>query len=36
MISSITEVIDEFSFNEIEKIGKPVINYDNGQVNYFE
>lgn len=37
MMPNITEVFGKFSFNEIkEKLGKPVIDYDNGQVNYFE
>lgn len=34
---NITEVFGKFSSDEIkEKLGKPVINYDNGQVNYLE
>ena len=37
MMSNITEIFDRFSFNEIkEKSGKPVIDCDSGQVNYFE
>ena len=37
MMPDITEVFGKFSLDEIkEKLGKPVINYDNGQVNYFE
>ncbi len=37
MMPDITEVFGKFSPDEIkEKLGKPVINYDNGQVNYFE
>ena len=37
MRPNITEVFGQFSPDEMkEKLGKPVINYDNGQVNYFE
>ena len=37
MMPDITEVFGKFSSDEIkEKLGKPVINYDNGQVNYLE
>ena len=37
MMSDITEVFGEFGLDEIkEKLGKPVIDYDNGQVNYHE
>ncbi|MCM1258471.1 MAG: hypothetical protein NC307_11535 [Roseburia sp.] len=37
MMLDITEVFGEFGVEEIkEKLGKPVIDYDNGQVNYLE
>ncbi len=37
MMPDITETFGEFSLDEIkERLGKPVIDYDNGQVNYFE
>lgn len=37
MRPDLTEVFGELSSDEIkEKLGRPVINYDNGQVNYFE
>lgn len=37
MMPNITEVFGGFSAGEIkEKLGKPVIDYDNGQVNYLE
>lgn len=37
MMPDITKVFGEFSFDEMkEKLGKPVIDYDNGRVNYFE
>ena len=35
MMPDIVAIFGDFSANEIkEKLGKPVINYDNGQVNY--
>lgn len=37
MMPDITEAFGEFSLDEIkERLGRPVIDYDNGQVNYFE
>ena len=37
MMPDITAAFGDFSTDEIkEKLGKPVINYDNGQVNYLE
>lgn len=37
MMPDITKVFGSFSRDEIkEKLGKPVINYENGQVNYVE
>ena len=37
MMPYITKVFGTFSFDEIkEKLGKPVIDYENGRVNYFE
>lgn len=37
MMPDITEMFGEFSLDEIkDRLGKPVIDYDNGQVNYFE
>ena len=37
MMPDITAAFGDFSTDEMkEKLGKPVINYDNGQVNYLE
>ena len=37
MMPDITATFGDFSTDKIkEKLGKPVINYDNGQVNYLE
>ena len=37
MMLDITAAFGDFSTDEIkEKLGKPVIDYDNGQVNYLE
>ena len=37
MMPDITAAFGDFSTDEIkEKLGKPVIDYDNGQVNYLE
>ena len=37
MMPDIVAIFGDFSANEIkEKLGKPVINYDNGQVNYLQ
>ena len=37
MMHDIVAAFGDFSTDEIkEKLGKPVINYDNGQVNYLE
>ena len=37
MMLDIVAIFGDFSANEIkEKLGKPVINYDNGQVNYLQ
>ena len=37
MIPDITETFGNFSLDEVkEKLGKPVIDCDNGQVNYLE
>ena len=37
MMPDITAAFGDFSSDEIkEKLGKPVIDYDNGQVNYLE
>ena len=37
MMPDIVAIFGDFSTNEIkEKLGKPVINYENGQVNYLQ
>ena len=37
MMPDIIEVFGDFSVDEVkERLGKPVIDCDNGQVNYFE